>query len=188
MSGAAVEHTASAAINHAVEQGHKGIAISQFQQQLVDIAQHGLRRRLATNLGTQQTARKSHIKGSRQTFVGNIGDRHTKMVRIQADYVIKISTHLTGGRIAGAKVKARDVRETARQHTLLDLASQLQLAFQALLAGQLGLSLLQLVDFAAQIIDQAGALEFPGQPAEPGSTRVKPPLVKRRICAWCEPG
>ncbi len=72
---------------------------------------------------------------------------------------------MAGGGIGRGEGQPRHAGEGARQHALLHLAGQLQLALQPLLLGDALLRLFQRLDLELQLLHQPGALHGDGRVA-----------------------
>ncbi len=100
------------------------------------------------------------------------------MFGIKRKRIVEITANLARRLIAGREAVARYLRKHARQHTLLDLVGQLQLAFHALLAHERPLGGFQLGDVGAQSRDQRRTLDRDG--------RTVGECAQQRDLAWRE--
>jgi len=157
--GASVGQPPGGGVDHAVEHGHEHIRLAQLHQEAVDRLEHGARRGGPAGFGQQQAARQGHVQRRRHPFVRHVRDGDAETVRVQGEHVVEVAADLPRRIAARGEPEARHLGERARQHALLDLPGQLELALHALFVGQLGLSRFQLRDLGAQVGDQPGPLD-----------------------------
>ena len=120
-------------IENKIRHADKHVLLDVGVKLAIHLLQNIRRRRILRRLTAQNTAANRHDKRGRDTFAGNIGNRHAETLIVHLNVIEVITADLTGRNIDSADLKSVHCRSFSGQQDALDVARNFEVVIEPFL-------------------------------------------------------